>query len=141
MSLLHLNYFFIFLNTNIFLTLGAPVSPSSGFFSDCFAFAPDSTTGALTLKRTLCSKPSYYICQMGKIIFSRIVSGTNPTKLFFLSYHIIFPVLVISKEIQLFSYVTKNSSLTARNGKMSKIKFVRIVFWTQSLSLFVLIAK
>ena len=53
---------------NIIFHLGAPSRDPNGVFTDCFGFTQDGT-GAFTtpsIKRLLCSKPSNFICQMGK---------------------------------------------------------------------------
>ena len=47
---------------------GAPSGDPNGVFTDCFGYTQDGT-GAFTspsIMRLLCSKPSYFICQMGK---------------------------------------------------------------------------
>ena len=55
------------------MCLGAPIGDPTGIASDCFAYTQDpSVGGALPIKRTLCSKPSYFICQMGELNFMLI---------------------------------------------------------------------
>jgi hypothetical protein len=48
----------------LLLCLGATINPV-GISKDCFAYTNDLATGATPLKRTFCSQPSNFICQMG----------------------------------------------------------------------------
>ena len=57
------------------MCLGAPIGDPTGIASDCFAYTQDPLVGgALPIKRTLCSKPSYFICQMGELNFMLITT-------------------------------------------------------------------
>ena len=48
--------------------LGAPAGNPPGVFTDCFAYGQDANGAFLTqpVKRVLCSRPGFFICQLGK---------------------------------------------------------------------------
>ncbi len=105
--------------------------------------ATTTTTSARATTTTQKSeKNAFYILgQKSSIVWKKNRSWVNPIKLFS-TYNEDFPVFVIKLEhfkVQtIFSYLTKQSSLTTKVGKWSKRKFDKIYPWLRKKAIIVL---